>query len=60
MKEASSFFEAHDSFIDYDDAAQMIEDTVSEIDGFPRYYDEFVAFLRTYPSRSALVNWLKS
>lgn len=60
MTEAVRFFEAKSDLIADKEAVQSILDTVSEIDGFPRRYSELIGFLTSYPSRGALIAWLKS
>lgn len=59
MEEAYRFFEANSALIADDDAVQSIMNAISEIDGFPRWYDEFSELLASQPTRDALVVWLK-
>ncbi|CAH1649096.1 hypothetical protein BOSEA31B_10307 [Hyphomicrobiales bacterium] len=60
MTQAVRFFEAKSDLIADREAVQSILDTVSEIDGFPRHYSELIGLLTSYPSRDALIAWLKS
>lgn len=60
MTEAIRFFEAQSDLIADKEAVQSILDAVSEIDGFPRHYSELMGLLASYPSRDALIEWLKS
>jgi hypothetical protein len=60
MTEVFRFFEDRSDLLADDDTLEAISNAVSEIDGFPRHYDELVRFLGTYPSRSALLVRLKN
>lgn len=60
MEEASRFFEANSALVADDKAVESIMNSISEIDGFPRWYRELSELFASQPTRDSLVVWLKS